>query len=53
MLQQMNLQSVATHQGIRIYFYVSNGGIERYTVRLDTMQLVELDFWLHNFCSHI
>lgn len=29
MLQQLDLQSIATHQGIYVYFYVSKAGIER------------------------
>lgn len=53
MLQQLNHHSIAIHQEIRVYFYVSKAGIERNKVRLDTIQEVELDFWLHNFCSHI
>lgn len=53
MLQQLNHHSIAIHQEICVYFYVSKAGTERNKVKLDTIQEMELDFWLHNFCSHI
>lgn len=38
MLQELNLQSIAIHQGICVHFYVSKAGIERNTVKLDTIR---------------